>query len=107
MDLHIHGPDATPAERAAVDAVLGGAECGPRDMLLPALHAVQARFGWLPQGALNYICKRMHIPPAEAYGVATFFHLFSLQRQPPIMVHVCNDVACRIRGAEHICKELE
>jgi NADH-quinone oxidoreductase subunit F len=107
MDLRIHGPDATPAERTAVDAVLGDAECGRRDLLLPALHAVQARFGWLPQGALNYICKRLHIPPAEAYGVATFYHLFSLKQQPPIMVHVCDDIACRIRGAEHICKELE
>jgi len=68
---------------------------------------VQARFGWLPQGALNYICRRLHIPPAEAYGVATFYHLFSLTPQPQTMIHVCDDIACRINGGERICNELD
>jgi NADH-quinone oxidoreductase subunit F len=122
MDLHIPGPDATPAERAAVDAVLGGpdsacaatgaasrayaAPVAGRDLLLPALLAVQARFGWLPQGALNEICRRLHIPPAEVYGVATFYHHFSVTRQPPTTVHVCDDIACRINGSERVCHEL-
>src|SRR5258706_7643109 len=109
MDLHIHGPEATQAERAAVDSVVGASSerPGPRDLLLPALHAVQARFGWLPQGALNYICKQLHIPPAEAYGVATFYHLLSVKPQPPTVVHVCDDIACRINGGEFICRDLE
>jgi NADH-quinone oxidoreductase subunit F len=131
MDLHIHGPEATPAERAAVDAVLGAPTSGwaggvrniaaegrisllpgraahaRRDLLLPALHAVQSHFGWLPQGALNYICQRLDVPPAEAYGVATFYHLFSLFPRPAAVVHVCDDIACRIKGGERLCAELE
>ena len=84
MDLHVIGPLASPAERAAVDAVLGPPESGwvggPRDaaieghaargghatrarrsQLLPALHAVQSRIGWISQPALNYICKRLAV----------------------------------------------
>ena len=41
-----------------------------RDLLLPALHAVQDRVGWISPGALGYICRRLTVPPAEAYGVA-------------------------------------
>lgn len=130
MDLHFHGPEATPDEKAAVDSVLGppasawaGGERNQEDegrstflgghaaragrhMLLPALHAVQNRFGWVPPGALDYICRRLTIPPAEAYGVVTFYHLYSATPQPASVAHVCDDIACRIRGAEAICNEL-
>src|SRR5262245_43945119 len=129
MDLHIHGPEATPEERSAVDAVLGpptsgwaggqrdwdqdgrislvGGHSQQRDLLLPALHAVQDRFGWIPPGAFNYVCRRLSVPPAEAYGVATFYHLFSLTPKPAAVVHVCDDIACRIQGGEALCRELE
>src|SRR6266581_2501751 len=108
MDIRIHGPEGDAAERAAVDSVLNPDATRPsRDLLLPALHAVQSRFGWLTPGALNYICRRLDLPPAELFGVATFYHLFSLTPQPMSVVHVCDDIACRIQGAEEWCAELE
>jgi NADH-quinone oxidoreductase subunit F len=131
MDLHFHGPDPTADEQAAVDSVLGppasawaggvrnlkleghssllgGHEArSHRDLLLPALHAVQARFGWIPPGALDYICRRLTVPPAEAHGVVTFYHLFSLEPRPLDVAHVCDDIACRIKGAERLCAELK
>ena len=39
------------------------------------------------------------MPPAEAYGVATFYAMFSVEPQPATVLHVCDDLACRIRGA--------
>jgi NADH-quinone oxidoreductase subunit F len=106
MDIRVHGPEGDAMERAAVDSVLGDAP-SRRDLLLPVLHAVQARFGWLPPGALNYICRRMILPPAEVFGVATFYHLFSLTPRSPNVIHICDDIACRINGAERICAEAE
>jgi NADH-quinone oxidoreductase subunit F len=109
LDIRIHGPEADAAERDAVDSVLGAPRPAwpGRDLLLPVLHAVQSRFGWLPPGALNYVCRRMDLPPAELFGVATFYHLFSLTPQPPEVIHVCDDIACRIQGAERLCAEFE
>jgi NADH-quinone oxidoreductase subunit F len=78
-----------------------------RDLLLPALHAVQARTGWISQGALNYISRRLTVPPAELWGVVTFYHLLSTKPRPPIVAHVCDDIACRIRGGETLCESLE
>ena len=129
MDLHVIGPLASAAERAAVDAVLGPPESGwvggPRDsgtdghaargghatrsrrsLLIPALHAVQSRIGWISTPALNYICKRLAVAPAEAYGVATFYALFATTPRPPVVAHVCDDIACRLAGAEAICGDL-
>jgi NADH-quinone oxidoreductase subunit F len=122
--------DAVPTEeeRVAVDTLLGPAETGweggawrdedgrvagggraaraRRHLLLPALHAVNDAAGWISEGALNYICERLTIPPAEAFGVAGFYALFATSPRPRHMVYVCDDVACRGAGAEALCAEL-
>ena len=121
---------ATGEERAAVDQVLGPAESGwrggdrnidleghvgyagraareQRHLLLPALHALQGRIGWISDGGMNYVCQRLSVPPAEAYGVASFYAMFSLQPRPKTVVHVCDDIACRVNGAEPLIERLE
>ncbi len=131
MDLRLSRARPSPAERQAIDAVLGppssswdggtrpssGAEAHAavgghasrerRHMLLPALHAAQASAGTISEGALNHICQRLTIPPAEAYGVATFYSMFTLEPRPKAVAHVCDDVACRVRGSERLCADLE
>jgi NADH-quinone oxidoreductase subunit F len=121
--------EPTDQERAAVDALLGpplsGWEGAGRDdlthrvargggvarerrhLLLPALHALQSSAGWISEGGLGYVCRRLTVPPAEAYGVATFYAMFSLEPRPGTVVHVCDDIACRVAGAEGLCAELE
>jgi NADH-quinone oxidoreductase subunit F len=84
----------------------GHAARARRDLLLPVLHAVQARVGWISQPAINYVAKRLAVPPAEAYGVATFYALYATKPRPPVVAHVCDDIACRLAGAETICTDL-
>ena len=85
----------------------GEAARGQRDLLLPALAATQAQFGWVSPGALNEICRRLSIPPAEAYGVATFYALLSTDPRPPRVAHVCDDIACRQAGGLELLAGLE
>jgi NADH-quinone oxidoreductase subunit F len=105
MDLKIVGPGATADERAAIDAIV--ADASRRDLVLPALHAAQGRVGWVSRGALNHISRRLEVPPAELWGVVTFYHLLSTTPRPPVVAHVCDDIACRIRGGEELCEALE
>ncbi len=106
MDLHlIPGAVASADERDAIDAVVGTS--ADRHLLLPALHAAQARIGWISEGALNHICAQLAVPPAEAYGVASFYAMFALKPRASRVVHVCDDIACRTGGAEKICRDLE
>ena len=130
MDLHlIPGAEATAEERAAVDSVAGpaatGWEGGPRrpeveghfslgghaarerrHLLLPVLWALQSRVGWISAGALNYVCQRLSVAPADAYGVATFYAMLSVRPQPKTIVHVCDDIACRLAGGPRLLDEL-
>ncbi|MEV6643968.1 NAD(P)H-dependent oxidoreductase subunit E [Amycolatopsis sp. NPDC051371] len=102
MDLKLLDAVATREEREAVAGFAGGG----RDQLLPALHAVNDRVGWISQGALNLICEALHVPPADAYGVASFYSLFALEERPERVVHVCTDLACRLKGADTVCDVL-
>jgi NADH-quinone oxidoreductase subunit F len=104
------GPPASGwvgGERTATDARVARAEPDRRHLLLPALHALQGSAGWISEGGLNYVCERLMVPPAEAYGVATFYAMFSVEPRPKMVVHVCDDLACRIAGADEICRRLD
>ncbi|MBW0118561.1 NADH-ubiquinone oxidoreductase-F iron-sulfur binding region domain-containing protein [Pseudonocardia abyssalis] len=118
MDLRISSASPSDAERAAVDAVLGGtgdphfADAGHaararRHLLLPALHAVMDAVGWISPGALNHVSRRLSVPPADAYGVATFYAMLATEPQAPRVVHVCDDVACGPFGGEEILSALD
>jgi NADH-quinone oxidoreductase subunit F len=129
VDLHFGDSKPTDEERAAVDALLGpprsswegadrsdadlrwargGREArGRRDLLLPGLHAVNDRVGWISEGALDYLCRRLTVPPAEAYGVATFYAMFSVRPRPATVLHVCTDLACTVAGAQDLCAGIE
>ena len=113
MDIRTTGGPATAEEMAAVDGLLGPAEPSPhhvahggriartqRHLLLPVLHAIQDRVGWVSRGALEYACRRLSIPPAEAYGVVSFYARFALEPRGPETVHVCDDIVCLIAGAK-------
>ena len=130
MDLRlgVGGPPSSP-EKAAVDTVLGQPESSwgggertaadghlargghraraQRHLLLPALQAVQQRVGWVSPGALDYVCARLTVPPAVAYGVAAFYSLLRTEPAAATVVHVCDDLACRSQGTEKLCSELE
>ncbi len=132
MDLRLLLAIPTEAEREAVDefvgsavlptngngsapkldvggrVVYGGHEArDQRPLLLPALQAVQARIGWISDGALNYVCERLTVPPADAYGVATFYGLLSVDPRPPRVLHVCEDVVCQCKGSGDLIESLE
>src|SRR5262245_59972126 len=131
MDIRPIDAEPTDDERAAVDALLGspqsawdGGERGhqrdahvatvggkdsraQRHLLLPALQALQARAGWVSEGGLGYVCTRLNVPPADAWGVATFYALLATSPRPPRVVHVCDDVACKCLGADAVTADLE
>ena len=109
-DLRLLEAEPTEAEREAIDAVVGAAahddgrvarsDRTRRHLLLPTLRAAQRRVGWVSEGALGYACRRLEVPPAEAYGVATFYALIALEEQPAEVLHVCTDLSCRLAGFE-------
>src|SRR5690606_34083471 len=65
-----------------------------RHYLLPAIDAVQSAVGWVSPGAVDEIARRLQGPPAEVYGVASFYAVVPPEPGPRTVAHVCEDVAC-------------
>src|SRR5690606_9424118 len=80
---------------------------GRRDLLLPALWALQEAKGWISYPALAHVCLELTVPLADAYGVASFYGLLSTEPAPRHVIHLCDDVACRLRGAPALAEALE
>ncbi|MCF3934880.1 formate dehydrogenase subunit gamma [Acuticoccus sp. M5D2P5] len=104
-------PNVTPAPppfeldgvRAIVDA--HRALDGP---LLPILHAVQARFGHIPEAAVPVIAEMLNLGRAEVHGVVSFYHDFRRERTGRRVVRLCRAEACQsVGGAEVAARTLQ
>jgi bidirectional [NiFe] hydrogenase diaphorase subunit len=74
---------------------------GP-DALIEALHSAQEAFGYLDDDALRFIGDSLLLPPSKVYGVATFYHHFTLKPHGEHTCVVCTGTACYINGAREI-----
>jgi len=80
-----------------------------RSGLLPALHAAQKLYGWLPEEAAAQVAKSLRVPLADAHGVIEFYSLFYNEAIGKRIIRVCTDQACALKGADglldHLCKQ--
>ena len=70
------------------------------DALIEVLHRAQQLFGFLEPDLLYFIAQRLKLPPSRVYGVATFYHLFTLTPHGRHKCIVCTGTACYVRGAD-------
>ena len=77
-----------------------------RHGLIEALHAVQESFGYLDESALRYVAASLRAPLSEVYGVATFYHYFTLEPPGKHTCVVCLGTACYIKGALALTEEV-
>jgi bidirectional [NiFe] hydrogenase diaphorase subunit len=68
---------------------------------------VQDVYGFLSLPLISLISKEMKIPPSRIYGVATFYHYFSLKPRGEHNCMVCTGTACYVKGAEKILDQIE
>src|ERR1700676_859735 len=98
MDLKLSGGAASAADRAAIDTHVA-AHGTARDQLLPLLHAINDRVGWISRGAIDHLSLTIDVAPADIFGVASFYDLFSFEDRSGPTVHRCVDIACQVNGA--------
>ncbi|HEY9887132.1 MAG TPA: bidirectional hydrogenase complex protein HoxE, partial [Candidatus Obscuribacterales bacterium] len=77
------------------------------ESLIEVLHTAQEVFGFLDDAVLTYVARGLKLPLSRVYGVATFYHLFSLK---PSGVHncvVCLGTACYVKGSGKVVEALQ
>jgi bidirectional [NiFe] hydrogenase diaphorase subunit len=77
------------------------------DALIEVLHAAQQLFGYLEPDLLLVVARGLKLPPSRVYGVATFYHFFTLKPQGKHTCVVCTGTACYVKGADALLAALK
>jgi bidirectional [NiFe] hydrogenase diaphorase subunit len=72
------------------------------DALIETLHVAQDIYGFLDQALLEYIAAELHLPPAQVYGVASFYNRFSFHPKGQHTLTVCTGTACHVKGNDRL-----
>lgn len=78
-----------------------------QDALIEVLHKAQELWGYLDVPVLGHVARALKLPPSRVYGVATFYHLFTLKPQGEHVCVVCMGTACFVKGADRLLEEAE
>src|ERR1700756_3415848 len=78
-----------------------------QDALIEVLHKAQELFGYLEDDLLLFVSYKLKLPPSRVYGVATFYHFFSLRPQGRHTCVVCMGTACYVKGAAAVLAAVE
>ncbi|HIK44002.1 MAG TPA: bidirectional hydrogenase complex protein HoxE [Leptolyngbyaceae cyanobacterium M65_K2018_010] len=77
------------------------------DALIEVLHVAQEAFGFLEEDVLDYVAHGLKLPLSKVYGVATFYHLFSLKPSGAHTCVVCMGTACYVKGGDKVLEKLQ
>jgi bidirectional [NiFe] hydrogenase diaphorase subunit len=78
-----------------------------QDALIEVLHKAQELFGYLEDDLLLFVAAKLKLPPSRVYGVATFYHFFTLKPQGKHTCVVCMGTACYVKGADKVLAAVE
>jgi len=78
-----------------------------QDALIEVLHKAQELFGYLEDDVLLFVSHHLKLPPSRVYGVATFYHFFTLKPQGQHTCVVCMGTACYVKGADKVVEAVQ
>jgi NADH-quinone oxidoreductase subunit E len=73
-----------------------------RSALMPLLHAVQERDGYVTEAGMEEVAEHIGLTSAEVLGVCSFYSMFKRTPQGKLLVSVCTSVSCMVNGGEEL-----
>lgn len=78
-----------------------------RAAILPTFWLAQNEFGYLSAEVMEYIGQLLDLSPAYVGSVASFYTMFNKEPVGKFHLQVCANIACTLRGAEHLIECIE
>lgn len=89
-----------------VDEIVAGLADKP-GALMPVLHAVNERIGYIPPAAVPAIARALNLSRAEVHGVISFYHYFRTERPGRKIIRVCRAESCQAMGAAALAEHVK
>ncbi len=80
---------------------------GKEGGLLPALHAIQAHFGYIDKKIIPLLAERFNQTRADVFGVVSFYHDFRSEKPNAHIVKICQAEACQAVGSRELVNHAE
>lgn len=80
---------------------------GKKGVSIPLLADIQKTVGYIAEEAVEYVSRKLDLPAAELYGVATFYAMFRMQPEGKHVVRLCRGTACHVQGSARIGEQLQ
>ncbi|MCZ8029608.1 MAG: formate dehydrogenase subunit gamma [Rubrivivax sp.] len=74
--------------------------------MLPVLHALQERFGYIDEQVIPLVADALNLSRAEVHGVVTFYHDFRRRPAGRHVLRICRAEACQSMGCEALVEHL-
>ena len=75
--------------------------------LMPVLHAVNDRVGYISAEAVPVIAQALNLSRAEVHGVISFYHDFRTERPGRKIIRVCRAESCQAMGAVALANHIQ
>ena len=95
----------TNQEIKLLDDILAAHDYNP-SLVIAIMQEIQRNYRYLPQESLTYIAKKLNLPEAKIYGVATFYENFSMDAKGKYIIKICDGTACHVRNSVPILNEM-
>jgi NADH-quinone oxidoreductase subunit E len=98
------------SDKGSIGAVIDAAweaHVDPTGRTLAVLNAVQERFRYIPEEALEKIAEMMGTPEEGLREFAAFFSAYSLEPVGKCLIEVCDGTACHAVGSTRLIRKLE
>lgn len=79
---------------------------GQKGIVIPVLQELESTFGFIPEGAVNFISENIGIPMSHFFGVATFYAQFHFKPRGRNVITACSGTACHVKGSERLINTL-
>jgi len=89
-----------------IDEIVAGLADKP-GALMPVLHAVNERVGYIPVEAVPAIARALNLSRAEVHGVISFYHDFRTERPGRKIIRVCRAESCQAMGAVALAAHIQ
>ena len=77
---------------------------------LMVLHAIQEKFGWISQAAVEWTASKLELQPINVYEIVTFYPMLRQEPQGKYQIKICRTLSCALGGSyklhEHFCEKL-
>jgi len=78
-----------------------------RDGMMPILEAIQEKYRYISDFAMQEVARQLGVFPTEVYGVVSFYSFLSTEPKGRFVIRLCRTLSCDFAGKKEVARQLQ